>query len=50
VDNGHAGGVEVLAARAKSVSAKYYLLDEIDRRIEQYHKARKNLTQELLQI
>ena len=37
-------GAEVLAGRAKSVSAKHYLLNEIDRMTEQYHKARKNLT------
>jgi intergrase/recombinase len=37
-------GAEVLAGRAKSVSAKYYLLNEIDRMTEQYHKAWKNLT------
>jgi intergrase/recombinase len=32
-------GAEVLAGRAKSVSAKHYLLNEIDKMTEQYHKA-----------
>ena len=39
-------GAEVLAGRAKSVSAKHYLLNEIDRMTEQYHKAWKNLMSE----
>lgn len=34
-------GAEVLAGRAKTVSAKHYLLNEIDRMTEQYHKAWK---------
>ena len=29
---------EVLAGRAKSLSAKYYIFNEIDRMTEQYHK------------
>ena len=36
-------GAEVLAGRAKSVSAKHYLLNEIDRMIEQYIKAWKTV-------
>jgi hypothetical protein len=30
-------GAEVLEGRAKSVSAKHYLLHEIDKMVEQYH-------------
>jgi hypothetical protein len=30
-------GAEVLAEKAKSVSAKHYLLNETDRMTEQYH-------------
>jgi hypothetical protein len=36
-------GAEVLAGRTKSVSAKYYLLNEIDRMTEEYHEVWKNL-------
>jgi hypothetical protein len=36
-------GAEVLAGRAKSVSANHYLLNEIDRMTEQYYQAWKNL-------
>ena len=36
-------GAEVLAEKAKSVSAKHYLLNEIDRMTEQYCKAWENL-------
>jgi intergrase/recombinase len=32
-------GAEVLQGRAKSVSAKHYLLNEVDKMTEQYHKA-----------
>jgi intergrase/recombinase len=32
-------GAEVLEGRAKSVSAKHYLLHEIDKMVEQYHNA-----------
>jgi intergrase/recombinase len=35
-------GAEVLEGRAKSVSAKHYLLHEIDKMVEQYHNAWKN--------
>jgi intergrase/recombinase len=35
-------GAEVLAGRANSVSAKHYLLNEIDRMTEQYHRAWKD--------
>jgi hypothetical protein len=34
-------GAEVLAGRAKSVSAKHYILNEIDRMTEQYREAWK---------
>jgi hypothetical protein len=36
-------GAVVIAGRAKSVSAKYYLLNEIDRMTEEYHEVWKNL-------
>ena len=39
-------GAEILAGRAKSVSAKHHLLNEIDRMTEQYHKAWKKLTRD----
>jgi len=32
-------GAEILAGRAKSISAKHYLINEIDKMAEQYHKA-----------
>ena len=32
--------------RAKSVNTKHYLLNEIDRMTEQYHKAWKNLVKQ----
>ena len=32
-------GAEVLAWRAKSVGAKHYLINEIDKMTEQYHRA-----------
>jgi intergrase/recombinase len=35
-------GAEVLAGRAKSVSTKHYLLNEIDKMTEQYYKAWKD--------
>jgi hypothetical protein len=35
-------GAEVLAGRARSVSAKHYLINEIDRMVQQYDKAWKN--------
>jgi intergrase/recombinase len=39
-------GAEVLAGRARSVSAKHYLVNEIDKMVEQYDKAwKKYLTQ-----
>ena len=34
-------GAEVLEGRAKSISAKHYLINEIDKMTEQYHKAWK---------
>jgi hypothetical protein len=34
-------GAEVLAGRARSVSAKHYLVNEIDKMIEQYDKGWK---------
>ena len=36
-----ASGTEVLQGRATSVSAKHYLINEIDTMTEQYHKAWK---------
>jgi intergrase/recombinase len=36
-------GAEVLEGRAKSVSAKHYLLHEIDKMVEQYHDAWETL-------
>jgi intergrase/recombinase len=36
-------GAEVLEGRSKSVSAKHYLLNEIDKMTEQYHNAWKKL-------
>ena len=36
-------GAEVLEGRAKSVSAKHYLLHEIDKMVEQYHNAWESL-------
>jgi intergrase/recombinase len=39
-------GAEVLAGRAKSVSAKHYILNEIDRMTQQYLKAWKSLMSE----
>jgi hypothetical protein len=35
-------GAEILQGRAKSVSAKHYLLNEIDKMTEQYYKVWKN--------
>jgi hypothetical protein len=31
-------GTEVLAGRARSVSAKHYLINELDKMVEQYDK------------
>ena len=36
-------GAEVLEGRTKSVSAKHYLLHEIDKMVEQYHNAWESL-------
>jgi hypothetical protein len=35
-------GSDVLAGRAGSVSAKHYLVNEIDKMVEQYDKGWKN--------
>jgi len=34
-------GVEVLEGRAKSISAKHYLINEIDKKTGQYHRGWK---------
>jgi hypothetical protein len=31
-------GTEVLAGRARSISAKHYLINELDKTVEQYDK------------